>query len=127
LKTLSFHYRDADGERTARTIVPFIIVKGHSDGVAYIHAICTLRQDIRSFRSDRMSNVHIGTVDSNDVCIPPVAAVKIAHMTNGMCGIRLWEAEWVNTGNSPCRYCSSIGGSCAQEGCVALSGKRGGA
>lgn len=52
---LTFAYRDAQGETSARTVWPFAL--GFFDNMRLLVAWCELRGDFRNFRTDRIENL----------------------------------------------------------------------
>ena len=54
-RKLGISYGDAEGQQTHRLIWPFLL--GFFDGARLVSAWCELRQDIRHFRTDRISSL----------------------------------------------------------------------
>jgi predicted DNA-binding transcriptional regulator YafY len=54
-RKLSIRYKDVKGDATTRVIWPFLL--GYFDGKRLIAAWCETRQDVRHFRTDRISSL----------------------------------------------------------------------
>ncbi|ASK27888.1 transcriptional regulator [Neisseria chenwenguii] len=59
-RSLSLHYCDLNGMGTERVVVP--VALGYFENARLLAAWCTLRQDFRHFRTDRISRLESGAV-----------------------------------------------------------------
>jgi hypothetical protein len=54
-RLIKFDYCDADGKETTRTVNCYRV--WHGDGCTYVQGWCMLRNELRTFRTERMSNL----------------------------------------------------------------------
>jgi predicted DNA-binding transcriptional regulator YafY len=77
-RRLTFGYQSHAGASSRRTIEPYGVV--HTDGRWYVAGRCLLRQDLRTFRLDRISQPEIG-----EESFEPAAGFDIkAYLNKGM-------------------------------------------
>ena len=75
-KMVEIFHTKSTGEESKRFVLPFYLVSDNH-GHTYVHGYCTLRRDKRSFRVDRINDLHIGTTVQAD-------SVYINHLVRGL-------------------------------------------